>query len=113
MKNEIKILKQIKKQREKHNDILQSAKEICIELKLDYYKTIAVFRHLSNQGFAIAINRPNYVGAPEIDHDLVGITTDGIIHLKKRIPEKIRFYLPMGLSAIAVVISIIALVYNV
>ena len=109
MKNEIKVLKQIKKYREKHNDQCQSAKEICIDLKLDYDKTIAVFRHLENQGFVIAVHRSRSTGDPEIDCDLVGITTNGIIHLEKRIPEKIRFYAPIVISSIAVIISIIAL----
>ena len=109
MKNEIKILKQIKKQRERNNDSLLSAKDICIELKIDYAKTIAVFRHLENQEFIVAIKKPNFIGKPEIDRDLVGITTKGIIHLERRIPEKIRFYAPIVISATAVVISIIAL----
>lgn len=109
MKNEIKVLKQIKKYREKHKDRCQSAEEICMDLKLDYDKTIAVFRHLENQGFVVAINRPNFAGQPEIDHDLVGITTNGIIHLERRIPKKIRFYAPLVISSIAVIISIIAL----
>ena len=51
MKNEIKILKQIKNQRENNNDVLQSGKDICVELKIDYDTTIAVFRHLENQKF--------------------------------------------------------------
>lgn len=112
MKNEIKILKQIKKHRVQNRDEMQTAKEICVELKLDYDKTIVVFRHLNNQEFIIAHNKPNFIGSPEIDRDLLGITTMGIIYLEKRIPEKIRFYMPIGISTIAVVISIIALVNN-
>lgn len=102
LKNEIKILKEIRKNQTK------KAKEICTSLDIDYDESMPVIRHLTNQGFIILVHLPGYVG-PLLDwRDQYDITTNGIKHLENRIPKFVKSYIPIIFSSMAIGISILS-----
>lgn len=102
MKNEIKILKFI----QDHNDL--KAKEICNSLNINYEESMPVFRHLENQRFITLIRGHGRIGPLMHNTDPFGITTNGVKHLENRIPNFVKSYLPIFISIVALLISIIA-----
>ena len=103
MKHEIKILIFIR------DNMSLKIKEICSRLNIDYEKSASVFRHLENQEFIALVRGEGRIGPLRSTTDPYGITTNGIKHLEQRIPQKIKFWSPVILSTIAIIIAIIAL----
>ncbi len=102
MKNEIKILKEIRKHQS------QKAREICTSLDIDYEESMPVIRHLTNQGFITLVQPLEQIGSLVDWRDPYDITTNGIKHLENRIPKFVKSYIPIIFSSIALGISILS-----
>lgn len=109
MKNERKILKYVAKFRQKTLDQEQTAQNICAKLNIDFDTNIAVFIHLVNQGLITPVRFHGHLGSLLIERDPIGITTNGIKNVENYWYKKIKSWMPLILSLVAIIISSVAL----